>query len=93
MQGAFNGGRSKEFLQMCEQLSKNTHEDLENNVIALWHDESHLNKYIINRRYKTLPCNYSYPEGWNIEEYKDDIKILLRDKANKKYGGHEYLRS
>ncbi len=93
VQGAFNGGRSYEYLKMCEELSKSIHTDLDKNVIALWHDESHINKYILNRAYKILPCKYLYPEGWKIEEYKDDIKILIRDKANKKYGGHGYLRS
>ena len=93
VQGAFNGGRSNEYLNLCEELSKNIHIDLDKNVIALWHDESQLNKYIINRKYKILPCNYLYPDGWSLGEYKDDIKILIRDKAKKQYGGHEYLRS
>lgn len=91
--GGFNGGGPAEYLSMCEELSQNIHKDLDNNIIALWHDESHLNKYILNKKYRILPCNYCYPEDWNIPEYKKDIKILLRDKAKKKYGGHQYLRA
>ena len=34
-----------------------------------------------------------FVSGWNLGEYKDDIKILIRDKAKKQYGGHDYLRS
>lgn len=91
--GGFNGGLSEEYLKLCEDLNKNIHDDLENNTIALWHDESHINRYIINRKYRILPCKYGYPEGWDIAEYKDDIKILIRNKADKKYGGHDYLRN
>lgn len=59
--GGFNGGLSEEYLNLCEELNKNIHDDLENNVIALWHDESQINRYIINRKYRILPCKYGYP--------------------------------
>jgi len=41
--GGFNGGKTTKFLEMSEKISKNVSKDLENNVVALWHDESHMN--------------------------------------------------
>ena len=68
------------------------HKDLDNNIIPLWHDESVLNKYVLNKKPLILDCRYLYPEGKNLRPFKKDIKILIRDKANPKYGGHAYLR-
>ena len=46
--GGFNGGSTKRFLEMAEVLADRVTKDLENDVIALWHDESQMNKYIID---------------------------------------------
>jgi hypothetical protein len=85
--GSFNGGKTESFLKMSEELSKNIDEDINNNIIAVWHDESHLNKYIIDRNIKILNPSYGYPEDWELP-FKP--KIMIRDKT--KYGGHDYLR-
>ena len=92
--GGFNGGTSKDFLKLCEVCSKNVHTDLDKGIIALWHDESHLNKYILDKHPLIMPINYMYPVGvkWLKEKvYSKDIKIALRDKT--RYGGHYWLRS
>lgn len=75
--GWFNWWTSKAFLEMCKDLSENIDIDKKNGIIALWHDESHLNKYILTHRYKLLPPAYLYPEWWKIPF---DCKILIRDK-------------
>lgn len=63
--GAVNGGTSEAFLKMSSKIKKNTDKDLDNNIIALWHDESHLNRYIIDEKnYKLLSPSYAYPDGW-----------------------------
>ena len=41
--GGFNGGSTKRFLEMAEVLADRVTKDLENDVIALWHDESQMN--------------------------------------------------
>jgi histo-blood group ABO system transferase len=46
--GGFQGGKTPEFLQMSEILMRRIHEDNRNEVVALWHDESHLNRYLID---------------------------------------------
>ncbi|NQZ13238.1 MAG: hypothetical protein HRT94_00240, partial [Alphaproteobacteria bacterium] len=38
--GGFNGGSTKEFLKMSEVIADRVTKDLENDVIALWHDVS-----------------------------------------------------
>ncbi|WP_130804405.1 family 6 glucosyltransferase [Acinetobacter ihumii] len=89
--GALNGGRCQDYLNMCETLNKNTKIDLENNVIALWHDESHLNKYALNREdIKILPAYFTRGE---TEYWKKSAKIMFSDKSHFRFGGHAYLRS
>ena len=43
--GGFNGGSTKEFLKMSEVIADRVTKDLEKDVIALWHDESHTVSY------------------------------------------------
>jgi hypothetical protein len=85
--GAFNGGKTESFLKMSEELSKKIDEDLKNDLIAVWHDESHLNKYIIDKNIRILNPSYGYPEDGDLPFY---AKIMIRDKT--KHGGHNFLR-
>lgn len=88
--GGLNGGKKEEFLKLIKELDKRIKKDLENNIIAVWHDESHFNRYIfeLDNKVKILDDNYAYPEDW--DRNKNSYKILLRDKN--KLGGHSYLR-
>ncbi len=87
IQGAFNGGRADKFLKMVRELNDNTEKDLANDVIALWHDESHLNKYILDKKVKVLHSGYIYPEGWKLP-----CEMIMYTRKKKKYGGHNALR-
>lgn len=78
VQGALNGWSAKDFLNMAEVLANNIDIDNRNNIVALWHDESHLNRYIINKKTKVLDPWYLYPETFDIPY---DCKILIRDKS------------
>ena len=78
VQGALIGGRATSFIKMSEELMNNINKDFENNIIAKWHDESHLNHFIINRTdFRILPPSFLYPENWKIPFEK---KIQLSDK-------------
>ena len=77
IQACFIGATAKEMVKLSEQLSQNISQDDNNNVVAKWHDESHLNKYIIDRDYKLLSVSYVYPEVLNLPIA---INILMRDK-------------
>lgn len=76
--GGFNGGTSKEYLKMANKLSENIEEDYCNGIIAVWHDESHLNRYYIDNPPTTLlsPA-YCYPESWDLPFAR---KIVALDK-------------
>lgn len=92
VQGGINGGCAKEYLELCRYCNNALSKDLEQNIIPIWHDESIINKYILDKNPLIIPCNYYYPEEWNLPEFSSDIKILLRDKTNPKYGGLDWLR-
>ncbi len=86
--GGFNGGMTDDYLKLIRTLRGNVKADMAKNVIALWHDESHLNHYLLNRNPKILSSEYGYPEGW---DFPFKPKILILDKTS--YGGHDFLRN
>ena len=63
-QGCLWGGKTKEFLLMTEELDKRVKDDYDNHIIAIWHDESHINKYFIENKemVHTLSPSYAFPE-------------------------------
>lgn len=80
--GAMNGGTTKAYLRMCRTLAARIEEDLKRNVIALWHDESHINRYIIGKtNYRLLSPAYCYP--CNIPNYPAPRKLCEIDKRLK----------
>jgi histo-blood group ABO system transferase len=83
--GGFNGGKTEEFLKMSEIISHNIQKDLDNDVIAIWHDESHLNRYFIdNPPTNVLSPSYCYPESWQLPFQK---RLLALDKNHKEIRG------
>jgi hypothetical protein len=84
VQGCFNGGRSSEFLEMCRQIKKRIDSDLENKIIPVWHDESALNWYMIDKTPKILHPVYAWPEFIRIskEEILEMSKIIGHDETN-----------
>ena len=69
--GGFNGGLSSRFLDMSINLSKNIEKDYSKNIIAVWHDESHMNRYFIdNPPTKILGTEYCTPSNQITEETK-----------------------
>lgn len=87
-QGCFNGGRSKEYLEMSESSDILIMNDLDKGIIPVWHDESKLNSYYKDLNVLTLDSGYAYPESVNDLPFAK--KIIQRDKS--KYGGHHFLR-
>lgn len=87
-QGCLSGGRTYEYLEMCTIIKTNINLDLENGIIATWHDESHLNKFYLDKKIRTLSPSYAYPELLNLPFKK---RIIQLDKS--KLGGHNFLRS
>ena len=62
--GGLNGGTAAAYLALCRELKKRTDEDLQNNVIARFHDESQLNRLVAETpgKFRILPPDYCTPE-------------------------------
>lgn len=87
--GGFSGGKTEEYMQLCETIKNRVDQDTHNKLIAVWHDESHINRYFLDNPPYTLSPAYLYPEGLTLPF---EEKIMIRDKSKKEYGGHKYLR-
>ena len=83
--GGFNGGKTEKFIEMAEVIADRVDKDLSNNVVALWHDESHMNRYLIdNPPTLDLDPTYCYAEefiGTNYP-YKPGKIIALKKNHN-----------
>ncbi|GHT52311.1 hypothetical protein AGMMS49982_12180 [Bacteroidia bacterium] len=76
-QSGFNGGRMEEFVEAIQTCKKWTALDLQSNIIALVHDESYWNKYLLDKQVKTLDLVYGKPEEW---AWPANAKVIFRDK-------------
>ncbi len=85
--GAVNGGTSQAYIKMIQDLVKAIDADMWHGIVAVWHDESHINKYILDRPYKILPPAYAFPENAELP-FEQKIRILDKNR----FGGHALLR-
>ena len=76
--GGLNGGRPKEYLEMVRTLSVNIRDDYDRGIIALVHDESHINAYMRSHPCKILPVELNRPEEWADEH----TKLIFREKTH-----------
>jgi histo-blood group ABO system transferase len=80
--GSFQGGSTTKFIDMSKKIARNVDVDLQNKIIAKWHDESHFNRYLVdNPPTHILPPLYSYPEkSQNVRNCPGSPKILALPK-------------
>ena len=72
-------GTKNGILEMAESLRNNIKLDLHSDFIANFHDESHLNAFIVNKKIKILTPEFCYDPGY--PQLKDiSPKILAIDK-------------
>lgn len=83
-QGCFWGGSNPHVTDMISALAEAVRVDLDNGIIAAWHDESHLNSYFSNavEKVSTLHSGYAYPQNWNMPVAK---MIVHLDKNMQEY--------
>jgi len=76
-QACFWGGQTEEVLKMSKELEQRIDDDLSRRVIAIWHDESHLNKYYVECKDKvhTHHSGYAYPAEL-LDELLCEKKII-----------------
>jgi histo-blood group ABO system transferase len=86
--GGFNGGFK--YLEVAEKITKMIDKDAENGMVAVWHDESYLNRYFIdNKPSLILDPSYCYPDianaaravEWRLTQFKP--KLIALDKNHK----------
>ena len=63
-QGCFWGGRTKCILEMVKVLDSRVDDDLAKDIIAKWHDESHMNKFFLENKERTITLHpgFALPE-------------------------------
>lgn len=77
--GGVNGGRANAYIKLIYDLQNAIDIDLKKGIIARYHDESYLNKYILDRNdVRILEPDFCFPENYKIPYTP---KILLLDKS------------
>lgn len=76
--GGLNGGRAAEYLDMIIELNKNIQNDYKRGIIAVVHDESHINAYFRSHKCRVIRKEYVWPEEW-INDFEP--KMIFRDKV------------
>lgn len=75
--GAIWMGRREPLLAMCQELDDEIRRDLSSDLIAEWHDESHLNRYAAEHEHTLLDSDYCYVEGWkNLAGLTPKIRVV-----------------
>lgn len=91
-QGCVIGGDKLNFHSMIFHLKKEVEKNFSQNLIALWHDESHLNNYFCLKlslpenkgHIKMLHPGFAYPERWTLPFEKKIIHIAKDNKEIRK---------
>ena len=80
--GAFWFARPQEFKQMCTILAQRTQEDFDKGIVAVWHDESHLNYYSANYPVTILDSRFSWISNYrNIKHLSPFISSVIKDET------------
>lgn len=85
-QGCLWGGKVPQVMNLINELESRVNIDLENQIIAQWHDESHLNKFFIENKNNVniLEPKFAYPEIFSSYcNFKP--KVVHLSKNNSKY--------
>jgi histo-blood group ABO system transferase len=67
--GGFNGGPRAMYLAMARTLRHNIDTDAARGITAVWHDESHLNRYLVDhaRHMMVLPSSYCHAYNADVQ--------------------------
>jgi histo-blood group ABO system transferase len=78
--GAFQGGRRERYLDAAREMAGWIDADAMNGVTAVWHDESHWNRYLVDCPPSLVlsPSYCWYPDG-RSKEFEGKIAVVLKD--------------
>lgn len=88
--GGFNGGTTAAFMEMARALREQIDTDAARGITAVWHDESHLNRYLLDRPVKVLPPTFVWPE--EAVRWYNRWRIFAGPRDKRRLGGHAWLR-
>lgn len=85
-QGCLWGGKVPDILDAINLMSNRVNEDLQEDIVALWHDETHLNKFFNEEidNVNILSPSFAYPEVFS-SYCNFPAKIIHLAKDNSKY--------
>ena len=69
--GGVQGGRASEFLEAITALKAQIDADDRKGIVAVWHDESHWNRYLVDHPPSEINQNHIYPEHCIVESGKE----------------------
>lgn len=89
--GGFQGGAVNDYIQAMKAIREAIDIDARNGITAVWHDESHWNKYLADcefgdRDFIRLSPSYCYPEdyagqwGWPADKFKPILVAINKRK-------------
>jgi len=86
--GGFWGGTPTAVVAMCRELRDRIAEDFKNDIIAIWHDQSHLQKYATEQKHCIVE------KGLISSEEFADLSVCRAMYLNKEhFGGNDKLRN
>jgi histo-blood group ABO system transferase len=80
--GAFQGGRTERYLEAVDMMAERIDKDTAKGITAVWHDESHWNRYLIEHppTLELCPSYCWYPDG-RSRDFEGKIAVVLKDAA------------
>jgi hypothetical protein len=88
--GGVQGGLTKNYFEASENISNMIDKDSNKDIVAIWHDESYWNRYMVSNvnKFKFMAANYCHPEKTHRFGLGNlQPKILALDKD------HSYFRT
>lgn len=85
-QGCLFGGQRHAFAAMIDAIALSIEADLSRAVIAVWHDESHLNKFASENAILALDPGYAYLAARDVD-FPGTAKVLHLHKENDRLRG------
>jgi len=74
--GIWFGSRTK-IIEMCYKLMQQIYIDENNNVIAKWHDESHLNAYAVKNQHVYFDPSYCFDSSYKqLSDLKPIVEVV-----------------
>ena len=80
--GGVQGGPVERFLSAADAIRRRVEQDHLNGITAVWHDESHWNRYVAEHRDEVVIVGpeFCWPEAWPVPAGLPAPRVLALDK-------------